>query len=91
MQYAHIAANETQVLAFKPTVLTRVTVNKRGGGGNTLSVYDALLADPARLVGVIDTTDTGSGLSLEYGISLEVGLVVVLGGGTPADITVVYL
>lgn len=78
----HIAANGAVQLQGK--FLLSVTVNTKGGTGNTLTIYDGI-STSGDVIAIIDTA-TSLGTFL-YDIACLVGLHVVLAGGTPADLT----
>jgi hypothetical protein len=75
------------VLKYGPGTLDRVIINKKGASGNTLTIYDNTSA--FTVVAAIDTETTIG--SLNYGIDLYTGLTIVLNGGaSAADVTIVY-
>lgn len=69
--------------------LLRVTVNTKGAGGNTLTLYDGDGAS-SPVIAIIDTTAASFPLTLDYKLRLLHGiLTAVLATGTAADVTIV--
>ncbi len=86
--YAHLAANGTTTLKTGVGMLNNVTLNIKGGTGNTVTIYDNT-AGSGTVLAVIDTTQ--SLVTLAYDVTFTTGLTIVVGGGTAPDITVSYL
>lgn len=92
----NITANGTTVIPVpaNPTgklVLISIVVNTKGGSGNTAQIYDstqALGANTDYKKGTLDTVNTLG--TVTYGILIERGIYIVTGGGTTADLTVVF-
>ncbi len=86
----NITGNGTTILPGK-FVLIALIVGTKGGSGHTAVIYDsteALGADPERKKATIDTVNTYG--RIELGFPVFNGIYIVHGGGTTADITVVY-
>jgi len=78
-------------------VLIALVVNKKGGSGSTVAIYDsnAIIGansdvenGSSRLKATVDATDRVGTLS--YGFPMYNGIYVVSGGGTIGDYTIVY-
>ena len=81
----NLAANATTVLKRSPGKLHRIVVNKFGAN-SVITVYDNTAAS-GTLIATIGSQNEGS---FEYGCEFQIGLTIVIGGGTASDITVVY-
>lgn len=88
----NLSANGTTVICTVPqtvgaayAVLHSITINTKGASSNTCTVYDNTSAAGTKIA----TIDTTSGVqTLFYDSICLVGITVVLGTGTSADITV---
>lgn len=80
--FAHLVANATTTIKNASGVLHSLTVNTKGIG-NTVTIKDN-----ATVIAVIDTTITTT--AFLYDVAFATSLVVVIAGGTAADITVAY-
>lgn len=85
-QYTHISANTAgvQVGPVGTINLHTVSINTKGAAANVLTIYDGT-STSGTVVAVYDTTAQVA--SLNYDITLQVGLFVVLATGTAADLT----
>lgn len=92
-QWKNLAASSATpiVLKYGAGTLHTITVNTNGANGNALTIYDAVSA--TNQVAIINTANTNVSF-VSYGISgldFYYGLTVVLNGGaTPANVTIVY-
>jgi hypothetical protein len=82
----HIASNGTTTLKSGRGMLQCVTINSKGGGGNTATIYDSTTGSGA----VLAVVDTSQVQTLTYCIQFNNGLTIVTAGGTPPDLTVGY-
>lgn len=80
--FSHLAANATTTVKASAGTLHSLTVNTKGIG-NTVTIKDN-----ATVIAVIDTTITTT--AFLYDVAFATSLVVVIAGGTAADITVAY-
>lgn len=87
-KFANLLANATTIVKSGRGVLHCITINNAGASSNTCSVYDGLSAS-GTLIGVIDTVEL-NGRTLLYDVQFAVGLTIVIGTGTAADLTVSY-
>ncbi len=87
VQYRNINAAGTTTIKSGPGVLVSVTINNKGGGGHTVTLYDNTTGAGAKIA-TID--GTGNQVTLFYNIGFTTGLTVVTAGGTAADITVAF-
>lgn len=86
--YSHLNANGTTTVKSGAGVLRRIVINTRGGTVNTLTIYDNTTATGA-VIGVVDTVAAGG--AFDYEVDFTTGLTVVLAGGlSAADITIIY-
>lgn len=85
--YNHIAANGTVNVKASPGTLHGLTINTKGATGNIATVYDSLAGSGA-VIAIIDTTANVGQVILD--VAFTIGLTVVVGTGTAADITVAY-
>ena len=83
--FVNLSANATTVLKRSEGRLHRITVNEFGAN-SVITVYDNVAAAGA----TIATIDSGLEQAFEYGCEFQDGLTIVIAGGTPSDITVVY-
>lgn len=85
--YTHITTNTTTTLKSGGAHLRNITINKKGGSANTVTVYDSPTGS-GTVVAVIDTTAAGG--SFVYDVDLDDGLTIVTASGAAPDITVVW-
>ena len=83
--YRCIDANGTVVCKAGAGALRRIVINA-AGNNSTATVYDNTAGTGTRIA-TLDCSVTGA---REYGVAFSVGLTVVLSGGLPGDITVVF-
>jgi hypothetical protein len=77
--------NTNSSILIQGRILMSVTVNTKGSGGNTLTIYDGTDATGV-IRGVVDTT-AALGTFL-YDVLMTTGIFLVLATGTPADLTI---
>ncbi len=88
LHYAyHISANGTYLIKAGLGTIGTVTVNSRGTGGNTLTLYDGTDAT-GTVLAVIDTTAAQG--SYLFDLLIGTGIFVELVGGVAADVTVAW-
>lgn len=88
--YYHVTGFVTEVIKVGPGHLCRVTVNHPSGNNGIVTLYDAITADPNRIIAVIDMGKAAPG-SMEFSCDFLCGLTVTqTGDGGTGDITVVY-
>ena len=82
-----VPANPTQKL-----VLIRIVVNGKAGTGGSCVIYDSnetLGANGDLKKATLDTVNAAIG-NIEYQFPVFNGIYLVIGGGTPPDLTLVY-
>ena len=87
-RYTNLAADGVVICMPRPGGLHRVVVNFRGTGPNVLTLYDSAVAAAGAVLAVIDLTSPTSG-TLHFGVACKNGVVAMLSGGTPGNVTVV--
>lgn len=85
--FKNIAANGTTVAKAAPGNLISLTINTKGASANVVTIYDSLTASGTKIATIDSTVTYGT---LLFNVTCAVGLTVVLGTGTAADVTVVY-
>lgn len=84
-QFQNLAANATTTLKRGTGSLHRIILNS-AGSGNTITIYDNTAASGT----IIATVSPSSAQPLDYDLDFQFGLTIVISGGTPSNITVVY-
>ena len=85
-RYTHITTNTTTTCRSGMGMLLFVSINIKGTGGNTATLYDSLTGS-GTVIAVIDTTSAMG--SILYEVLLQNGLTIVTANGVAADLTVV--
>lgn len=83
--FKNLNANATTILKRSPGKLHRIVVNKTGAS-SVVTVYDNTAAS-GTTIAIINSTLEGA---FEYGCEFQIGLTIVISGGTASDITVIY-
>lgn len=86
--YSNLLANATTLLKTGQGLLHSIVINNAGAASNLCTVYDGLSASGI-VIATIDTVEL-NGRVLLYDVHFTVGLTIVIGTGTAADLTVAY-
>lgn len=84
----NLAANATTLVYTGQGVLHGVVINTKGASSNTLKIYDGVSAS-GTLIATIDTTVVPG--TFLYDLAFNIGLTIVIGTGTAADATVLWV
>jgi hypothetical protein len=82
---SYLAANGSLAPFTNQATLHTITINEKGSGGNTLTVYNDGVCSTG-IVAIIDTTITPE--TLTYDISSSTGFCYALANGTAANVTI---
>lgn len=90
----NITQNGTVILPSSPTgklVLIAIVINTKGGSSNTIQIFDSNATLGTNNQYKKGTLDTASSVGrFTYGIPMFNGILLVVGGGTTPDATVIY-
>lgn len=86
--YQNVTGNTSGVLKTQAGTLHRVIINKKGSGGNVITLYDSTAAS-GTVIATIDTVNAPGG-SFEYDLDFSNGLAFNMNTGNAADITIIF-
>ncbi len=86
--FKNLNANATTTLVSGPGTLVAVNINTKGAASNVMDIYDNTAGSGTKIAH-FDTTIQPQSFYLEC--SFAVGLTVVIGTGTAADVTLTYV
>jgi len=87
VQYRNINASGTTTVKTGPGVLVSVTINNKGAGGHTITLYDNTAGSGTKIATIDGTANQ---VTLFYNVGFTNGLTIVTSAGSAADITVAY-
>jgi hypothetical protein len=85
----HITTNTNTLVKTGAGLLHNVTINTAGSSANTITIKDSASGTCATGT-VLATIDSVTRISLPYDLQVSLGICVITGTGTAADVTITY-